>query len=129
MIFLDLRVTRDCVKRACLIMDTLVKALEEREYQLSIEKGNPTATIVIVDGEAIEIGIDEKIRAVDHVLTPKEKGENGGYPYWAPRFDHIPTGELTLKIRNATYLGVRQIWGDGKVHRREDGIGWGRVKG
>jgi hypothetical protein len=122
-IYLDIRVTRDCVNRACLIMDTLMKGLVDRDYELTIEKDDSARTIVSVEGESIEIGIDEKIRAVDHVITPKEKAEYGGYIGWTPRYDHLPTGELTLKIRNATYLGVRQTWADGKVQKLEDCLG------
>lgn len=122
-IYLDIRVTRDCVNRACLIMDTLVKGLVDREYDLTIEQGDPAKTIISVEGEPIEIGIDEKIRAVDHVITPKAKAEYDGYIGWTPRYDHVPTGELTLKIRNATYLGVRQTWADGKVQKLEDCLG------
>ncbi len=122
-VYLDIRVTRGCVNRACLIMDTLVKALLDCDHELIIEKGDPVRTMASVEGELIEIGIDEKIRAVDHVVTPKEKTEYGGYIGWTPRYDHVPTGELTLKIRNATYLGIRQTWADGKVQRLENCLG------
>jgi len=40
-----------------------------------------------------------------------------------PRFDHDPTGELILKIRNASYLGIRQSLGDGKVQKLETCLG------
>jgi len=113
----------DAIQQSCLIMDTLVKALTRRDYELTIEKADPTKTKVLVDGEKIEIGIDEKIRAVKHVLTTKEKSRYGGYIGWVPRFDHEPTGELVLRIRNANYLGIRQSWGDGRVQKLENCLG------
>ncbi|MCP3669456.1 MAG: hypothetical protein GY814_03265 [Gammaproteobacteria bacterium] len=122
-IYLDIRVTKDCVERACLIMDTLVKALVYHNFTIKIKKGDPARTLVVVQGEEIEIGIDEKIKSVDHVLTPKEKTEYGGYIGWTPRFDHVPTGNLTLKIRNAIYLGIRQSWSDGKIQIIENCLG------
>ncbi len=111
------------VERSCLIMDALIKALTQRDYELSIEKGELPKTSVLVDGEIIEIGIDEKIRAVKHVPTSQERSRYGGYIGWLPRFDHEPTGELILKIRNASYLGIRQSWGDGKVQKLENCLG------
>jgi hypothetical protein len=89
-ICLDIRVTRDSTERACLIMDTLIKALEERNHTLKVVKDNPARTVVSVDDEEIEIGIDEKTRAVERVPTPDEKRRYADYSWWSPGHDYLP---------------------------------------
>ena len=48
-----------------------------------------------VDGEPLEVRIDERRRRIDHVPTEEEKAKRrrGDYVY-APRCDYLDTGEL-----------------------------------
>ena len=121
-VYLDIQVTKESIERACLIMDTLIKTLEENDYTVDIVKGNPAKTLVMVDGEKLEIGIDEKIRSVEIKPTEEQK-KKSPYHWYTTRYDYLPTGELALRIRNASYLGVRQQWADGKVQRVEKCLG------
>lgn len=90
--------TRD---RAYRIMDTLLKTLEERGYEVT---GTPEkfggTTLVTVLGVKFDVRLHEPCRRQIHLLTPDElrrKKENK-YVY-APSHDKVPTGRLCLEFR------------------------------
>jgi len=119
---LDIHVSRPCIDRACRIMDTLIKELESRGYSLTVSESENPKTIVSVDGEFLEIGIDEKITHTVHVRTPMDDVRYRRTYQLAPRYDYSLTGSLSLRMRNATHCG-RQQWADGKRHRVEKYLG------
>jgi len=120
-IHLDIHVTQESLDRACLIMDTLIKEMESRGIKLLTTGERPLKTIVEVGGESIEISLDEKTRRLDHKPTAEEK-ENYKEHYWMiPRYDHLPTGDLSLKIHD--WHAPRKVWYDGKRQRLERCLG------
>ena len=121
-ICLDIKVTRDSIDRACLIMDTLINALIDRDCQVEVTRENPVKTIVTINDEQFEIGIDEKTNQQQHKATAEEKER---YPHgWGiPKYDHFPSGLLILKIRDISYYGIRQQWSDGKIQRIDNCLG------
>ena len=119
----DILVSQEAAERACLVMDTLVKALEARGCQVKVTGDESLETRVTVDGEEFSIGIEEKVRRVDHVATPAEKKRWAAYPYMIDKYDHVPTGQLKLMIKNAYQVHVRKQWADGKVQRLENCLG------
>jgi len=121
-ICLDIKVTRDSIERASLIMDTLIKALLDRDCPIEITKEYPVKTIVTINDERFEIGIDEKTNQQPHKATAEEKKD---YPHgWGiPKYDYFPSGLLTLKIRDISYYGIRQQWSDGKIQRIDNCLG------
>ena len=64
-----------------LAMDSLMKALEKRAFTVRITGDHPVKTVVIVNDEEIEIGIDEKISRKDHEPTPEEIKKHSRYPW------------------------------------------------
>jgi len=121
-ICLDIRVTRASIDRACRIMDALLKALNARGYRVTVGEEDKVNTIVMVDGEALEIGIDEKIRRTNHVLTRTEEARYGRSFRIPPRYDYFSTGVLSLRLHNATNCG-RQQWADGTRKKVEEYLG------
>ena len=121
---LDMNVTKGTIERACLIMDALLKTIELEGFEVIQTQKSPYKTTVIINGESIEIGIDEKVSQTDHLLTDDEKRrrKRGEWVY-PPKYDYHPTGNLVMRIRNAYSLGVRQQWADGKIQRVEDCLG------
>jgi len=119
---LDILVSRACIERACRVMDTLLKALGARGYSVSIKEGNHPITVVVVDGEELEIGIDEKIRHSVHVRTTADDIRYRRTYQHPPRYDYFSTGLISLRLRNATYCG-RQQWADGKRQKVENFLG------
>jgi hypothetical protein len=121
-ILLDINVSRENVERSCLIMDVLIKTLEERGYRVVVTKDSPPKTVVAVESDTWEIGLDEETRRTDHEPTEAEKKKPNWY-WWEHRYDYHPTGRLVLRIRNANHLSVRKQWADGKVQRVENCLG------
>lgn len=124
---LYIRVARDNIERACLVMDTLVKALEERGYAPRVVGGSPAETVVDVSDESFRIGIEEVVRCTKHEVTEADRARQRrafqrGPLWWPPRYDHHPTGRLSLVIHNAPWH-CRRSWRDGKRQRIEDCLG------
>ncbi len=106
-----INVSRDNVKRALLIMDTIFKWFEKRGYKIRKPSNDSSRTLIAVDGIDIEIEIIEKSK-----LTGKVKS-NWGYAY----NQYKPSGDLTLKINTYTYDSkVQTNWSDGKMQTIEE---------
>lgn len=106
-----INVSRDNVKRALLIMDTIFKWFEKLGYKIRKPSNESSLTLIVVDGIDIEIEIIEKSK-----LTGKVKS-NWGYEY----NQYKPSGELTLKINTYTYKSkVQTNWSDGKMQTIEE---------
>jgi len=116
-----LKVTKNTLDRALIIMNALVKAFEKREWSFKCVNDPDLKMYVVILDELIEFTIEEKSKQVDHVLTDQEiKAKNAGRYIWPPNWDYIPTGKLMLKIDNARSLIPRHSWNDGKIQRVED---------
>lgn len=116
---LSIHVTKDTLDRSLRIMDTLIKGLETLGYPTKISDGR---TVVHIAGEKLPISLDERTKQVDHVPTPEElQKQRKGLYYWAPRYDHLATGELVFSIDSSQ---IRQRnWNDGKKQRVETCLG------
>jgi len=121
-IYLDIHVSRANIDRACRIMDTLLKALDSRGYSPAVTTEENTKTIVSVDGESLEIGIDEKIMHKAHERTLVDDARYRRTYRLPPRYDYSLTGILSLRIRNSAYC-CRQQWADGKRQKVEQFLG------
>ena len=75
---------------------------------------------LLVDGEPLQLKIDERRRQFNHVPTPTELADTkaakktGSY-VWMPRFDFEPSGELRLHLFDADSRWVRKTWKDTKI--------------
>lgn len=112
---LNIRVSDDSERRALLIMNTLLKALDKRGFPTEIGSGRKHPTVVTVHGEEIEIGLRERKKKVEREPTEWERefSWNNG-----PYYDLEYSGRLTLKIDSYTH-GGRRSWTDGKIQRVE----------
>ncbi len=124
------------IDRAMRILNTLIKALEEREMKVKVEdtefRGSQyysnarstteRKTLVSVLGEWVEIGIEEHANRKDHELTKKEKEEQRKYGrvFYSPKYDFFPNGRLILRIRNVHSGHVRHTWSDTVGKRLEN---------
>jgi hypothetical protein len=102
---LDIQVSRDQLQRSLRVMDALVKAFEERGWKVSLGsrgKDHDKKSYVIVLGRSIPFGIREKIKKV----------ENKVVDIWDPKYKDVPSGRLSLVIRNTWGYGVDKSWDD-----------------
>jgi hypothetical protein len=117
---LHIWVTKKNLSRALRIMDSLVKALEDGGYQVSLAA---KATQVAISDISLSIGISEELK--HKRLEPKNHNLDGYYRFGYNRYEEkpSPTGDLCLWIGDpGFYTGgiCRLSWRDGKSQRVEN---------
>jgi hypothetical protein len=119
---LDIHVGQDSIDRAILIMDTLVKAMETRGFDISVAKELPFSTSVLVMDEVIKFALSEDLNRNERKLTAAQMKEKEKHPWMYSRqeYDYSPNGVLSLRIKNDGSLNTRKTWSDGRRQRLED---------
>lgn len=125
--YLAIRVSPDSLDRALRIMDTLVKALVVRGYEVTIQKGKYPITNIEVLGQKVTISLHEEIHRRPHKITAAEEAQrarrrrNDDWSWFdVPRWDFEPTGYLALKIDEHEPSGSRKSWKDCDRYKIED---------
>lgn len=114
---LDIRTSKTNLRRALLIMDALLKALEQRAYAVA---SGPTVTI---DGTPLRFSLSESLKIE---RKPREDHDlDGPYEFGHSRFDEqrVPSGQFTLEIladRPYWIRGGQRTWRDTQTKRLED---------
>jgi hypothetical protein len=119
---LDVHVGQDSIDRAMLIMDTLVKALESRGFDISVAKEPPFSTSVSVMDEVIKFALNEDLNRTERKLTAVQIKDKEKHPwmYRIQEYDYSPNGILLLKIKSDDSLNTRKTWSDGRRQRLEE---------
>jgi hypothetical protein len=138
---LKVSVTRPSLSRALRVMDALLKALEDRSYQVEVTKAlsreeadrarytdTPSnVTRALVSGEWIQFGIFEKQTTIRETAEPPKGMRGQALQSWTlsnrPVVRYEPNGQLDLRILNCDGLGVRKTWSDSKRQTVEQGLG------
>lgn len=120
---LDITVSKDSLRRALRIMDTVIKVLVPRGHGVYLSEGRTRTKILEVP---ISFGISEKL--VTRKKRPEEHNLSGSYSFGHSRFvdERAPSGDLSLTIHEAEnfYIyGCQQHWSDGKTSKLENRIG------
>ncbi len=97
---LDVHVSTALIDRALRILNALVRALEGRGYAITCPVEGPHRTVVVVDGEQINVCLEEK---VDQAVIPEPKSilpRRLEYSFLrpSPRYSYTATGQLILRI-------------------------------
>jgi hypothetical protein len=90
---LKIEVSEASRERALLIMDTLVKALEQRGHAVAINSDYRRDTVVTVNGEPLALRLRERSLRSAHVMTADEEKrflKDGYEPY--TKYDYRPNG-------------------------------------
>ena len=112
---LDIQVSKPCLRRALLLMNSLLLACESRGFQVQITKGSDGqySTYVTVSGEDIGISLDEKLNKEEAppddwtVSFYRDSGMD------IPKsFRFVPSGILRLRITEGTCSRIRKQWMD-----------------
>lgn len=117
---LDVRVSKECLDRALRIMDTLIKALTEAGFNVSVSEG---VTSVRMGDVYLEISLQgelkrKRLRAAEHDLDGYYRF---GYNLYADRA--VPSGSLFLMIDDQEvryHMASRKTWRDSETKRLED---------
>jgi len=115
---LDIRVTPKHLGRALRIFDALIKALDARGIQVSVVTDDRRRhTQVELYGETVAFWLEERTAPHPHVPTEAENKEgSAGRRKW----DHVPSGQLRLRIENPFLESARKTWSDGHRAKLED---------
>lgn len=108
--------------RAIRIIDALIKAFEDRDYEVCVvHEQHRHHSRVIVEGEYFNFRLRERHRRVSHVLTVEERERVTRHPSWSwfPKHDLVPTGELEFSLQTK-HGWLPTIWTDKKRRKLED---------
>lgn len=109
---LRVRTSPQCLARALILINTLIKEFESRGYKVRI--GQRAETELILEEGAISFRLDERTKqTAPPPLSPRPKG--GRTPFhepWRPAFVLIATGEFTLAFERYRLHGCRHSWRD-----------------
>jgi hypothetical protein len=124
----DLCMRPESVKRALLVLDTIVKALSVRGHQVLAASYYPTSAPTIIvqsGGERLGLQVEERLTKKPHVVTPAE--EKAAAQPWGrkpQKWDYVPEGRLTLRLGHTHHLfRGRAHWTEIKATTLEEQIG------
>lgn len=114
---LSIEVSKDQLHRALRIMDAILKALNDRGFEVS---RGPEVTIF---DESVSFGIRESIKTIKE--EPEDRNLDGDYHFWHSRTEtkRLPSERLCLFLPDAEEYwasGCRKQWQDGKKQRLEN---------
>lgn len=103
---LDVSVSKTQQLRALRIADALIKALEERGYELVVGTGRPQ---IVMFGIRLKISIFEPTKRRDYVPTEQQRKEKErtGWGYW-PRYEFIPSGVMEIRVSDGGGGSVKE---------------------
>ncbi|MCZ8548773.1 hypothetical protein OOJ09_31900 [Mesorhizobium qingshengii] len=114
--FIRVDIGLDSLPRAANLIASIKAAILERSWSVSVDAKRGA----VVDGENVELALSERYASIPHTPTAADIRDYRSYGRPIPEHDQVRSGHLQLSITNATYLGVRQKWADGKRQRVED---------
>jgi len=109
---LSVSVSPKQLPRALRIVDSLLKACEERGFPAVVGREQDSCAKIKVHGEELEFSIREHSKRTDHVLNRQEEKERRlGRGWGIPHYDYTPSGILTFTI-DEYGNGRRCRWSD-----------------
>lgn len=120
---LDIQIGPNSVDRGLRIMNALLKALDDRDLPVTVKADEKGSTTVSVLGETLDFGLEESVSRKESEPTPAERRRlerERWYSFGFRQYDLIPTGMLSLRIKDFWLRGVRCTWSDGKIQRVEN---------
>ncbi|WP_426125845.1 hypothetical protein [Pararhizobium sp. PWRC1-1] len=105
-------------ERVTSLIGQLLNAFEVEGWIL--QKREADAWQLLVNEEEITITITEGTTRVPYTPTRAELRDAQMFSWKTiPEFDLAPSGEIKFTIANASYLGIRMNWADGKKQKME----------
>jgi hypothetical protein len=123
-----IRLTSGTKRRALLVLDAVLKALDQRGHAVTFEVPNdawsPHSLQIKVGAEVIKLFLAEPSTRTDHKLTVQEQADRTRYgSTYAPKYDFNTSGKLTLRARVTPLVGRVAAAARGHPRRSRD---WGR---
>jgi len=109
---LDVKATPKNFARALLLFDTIIKALEDQGFKVSIDD---SGTNVSISDVTIYFGLREELKMI--YREPDEWELKLGYEK-VRKF--VPSGRLLFEIKRPSADGAKKIWRDGRTQLEEE---------
>ena len=100
-------------------LQILSRLFDKAQAQGFSPKNTDGGLVLIVDGEPIAFRLEEKPAETPHTPTPQElkrKADNEKWGYGSstpwPKYDHSPSGRLSIVIQENAYSGLRRTYSD-----------------
>ena len=112
-------------ERALAWLSRFLTAAAARRMELQTHDNAPC---LVVDGQAIPFKLEEKSDKHAHTPTPAELRRKAEREEWSwgahladpwPKYDHYPSGRLSIQLEGNLYSGVRRSFADGKSRTLE----------
>ncbi len=108
---LRLYASRPLHERGLRVWQQLLTACASRDCLVEVGEDSTRVTVL---GESLAIAISEATKRIAHRVTFTEQKEiDRGRGWRIPKWDDVPSGELTLAITNVSQ--ARQRWTDGRL--------------
>lgn len=122
---LRIEVSKANSERALLIMDALLKALEQRGHRLAVQTNNRQRdAVVTVNGEQLALRLRERLARSPHTMTATERRDflKYGRESYA-KYDYKPSGELRVVAYRLDYRFSELRWSDSARRPLEQHVG------
>ena len=112
-------------ERALAWLSRFLAAAAARGMELQTHDNAPC---LVVDGQAIPFKLEEKSDKHAHTPTPAELRRKAEREEWSwgahladpwPKYDHYPSGRLSIQLEGNPYSGLRRSFADGKSRTLE----------
>ncbi len=110
---LDIQVSREQLPRAVRIIDAVVKAFGARGWNVTLEPNYPSRSYVTVLEQQAPFGVREKLKKVKSEPAKPVRGSDGRmYTPFQSSHEDVPSGKLSLVLRDTVGTSVRRDWDD-----------------
>lgn len=119
---LTIDVCQKCLRRALIIFDSLIGALEEAGFPVAVEAREDAQgevigfrTVIVASGETVSFGLSEQTVQEEREPTEEEKAKQARRRWYLrePYYDYIATGKLTLSIHSGRQgYGLQRNWNE-----------------
>jgi len=121
---LTLRIGPDSVKRALILLDTILKEFKRLGFRITTTAEPKVRNRIEINGEDIPFMLLEEARQANHVMTAEEKSRQKAGSLWSlPKWDYVPSGCLQFVLDVWGVRGIRKQWPDSSKRRLEEKIG------
>lgn len=113
-----MRIAPASLERAITLIGQLLRAVEAQGHTVQVTE---SGLVLIVDGEKLQVAVDEPPARTPHEPTAKELKLKADRERWGPiantwpKYDHTPSGRLALVIQENDYSGLRRTFADRKT--------------
>jgi hypothetical protein len=108
---LNIRVSKNSLHRALLIMDAIVHAIIKMGHKIGIGESSWEGTFFEIGNQKVSVSIIEKVDRKERKSTEENRS------YMWNKWEYIPTGYLSFRIDEYAPGNLQKAWNDG-IHQR-----------